>query len=215
MCDRYEKEEQLFSKKYDEYIKLLKSTLSKKRFIHSINVASMCLALAKKHGADAEKAYLAGLLHDIKKEEMPNAMKSQAILSKMDVSDEELYTPALWHGPAAAYHISKNLGIKDAEILNAVRYHTAGRADMSDIEKIVYLGDLTSADRSYKDVEKYREMSFENLDNAMFFALKYSIGETLEKGGFIPPCTITGYNFYAKIYRIKKDERERKNSKND
>ena len=215
MCDRYEKEEQLFSKKYDEYIKLLKSTLSKKRFIHSINVASMCLSLAKKHGADAEKAYLAGLLHDIKKEEMPNAMKSQAILSKMDVSDEELYTPALWHGPAAAYHISKNLGIKDAEILNSVRYHTAGRAGMSDIEKIVYLGDLTSADRNYKDVEKYREMSFENLDNAMFFALKYSIGETLEKGGFIPPCTITGYNFYAKIYRIKKDERERKNSKND
>ena len=61
MCDRYEKEEQLFSKKYDEYIQLLKSTLSKKRFIHSINVASMCLSLAKKHGADAEKAYLAGL----------------------------------------------------------------------------------------------------------------------------------------------------------
>ena len=67
MCDRYEKEEQLFSKKYDEYIQLLKSTLSKKRFIHSINVASMCLSLAKKHGADAEKAYLAGLLHDIGK----------------------------------------------------------------------------------------------------------------------------------------------------
>lgn len=215
MCDRYDKEEQLFSKKYDEYIKLLKSTLSKKRFIHSVNVASMCLSLAKKHGADAEKAYLAGLLHDIKKEEMPDAMKAQAILSKMDVSDEELYTQALWHGPAAAYHISRNLGINDAEILNAVRYHTAGRAEMTDIEKIVYLGDLTSADRSYKDVEKYREMSFENLDNAMFFALKYSIGETLEKGGVIPPCTIAGYNYYAKLYRAKKAEKERKISKND
>ena len=102
-----------------------------------MNVASMCLALAKKHGGDEEKAYLAGLLHDIKKEETPNAMKSQAILSNMDVSDEELYTPALWHAPAGAYHISKNLGIKDIDILNAVRYHTAGRADMSMLEMIV------------------------------------------------------------------------------
>ena len=158
MCEKLDKDEQRYAEKYADYVKMLKNTLSKKRFTHSMNVASMCLALAKKHGGDEEKAYLAGLLHDIKKEETPNAMKSQAILSNMDVSDEELYTPALWHAPAGAYHISKNLGIKDIDILNAVRYHTAGRADMSMLEKIVYLGDLTSADRSYKYVEKYREM---------------------------------------------------------
>ena len=51
------------------------------------------------------------------------------------------------------------------------RYHKAGRADMSMLEQIVYLGDLTSADSSYKDVEKYREMSFETLDNAMYLSL--------------------------------------------
>ncbi len=215
MCEKRDKDEQRYAEKYADYVKMLKNTLSKKRFTHSMNVASMCLALAKKHGGDEEKAYLAGLLHDIKKEETPNAMKSQAILSNMDVSDEELYTPALWHGPAGAYHISKNLGIKDIDILNAVRYHTAGRADMSLLEKIVYLGDLTSADRSYKDVEKYREMSFENLDNAMYNALKYSIGETLGKGGVIPPCTIAGYNFYTKLMRARKSETERKNPKND
>lgn len=215
MCEKQDKDEQRYAEKYADYVKMLKNTLSKKRFTHSMNVASMCLALAKKHGGDEEKAYLAGLLHDIKKEETPNAMKSRAILSNMDVSDEELYTPALWHAPAGAYHISKNLGIKDIDILNAVRYHTAGRADMSMLEKIVYLGDLTSADRSYKDVEKYREMSFENLDNAMYNALKYSIGETLGKGGLIPPCTIAGYNFYTRIMKAEKSTAERKNPKND
>ena len=177
MCEKQGKDEQRYAEKYANYVKLLKDTLSKKRFTHSVNVAAMCLALAKKHGGDEEKAYLAGLLHDIKKEETPNAMKSQAILSNMD--------------------------------------HTAGRADMSLLEKIVYLGDLTSADRSYKDVEKYREMSFENLDNAMYNALKYSIGETLGKGGVIPPCTIAGYNFYTKLMRARKSETERKNPKND
>ena len=182
---------------------------------HSLEVSYIAGLMAAELGADVKTAKRAGLLHDIKKEETPNAMKSQAILSNMDVSDEELYTPALWHGPAGAYHISKNLGIKDNDILNAVRYHTAGRADMSLLEKIVYLGDLTSADRSYKDVEKYREMSFENLDNAMYNALKYSIGETLGKGGVIPPCTIAGYNFYTKLMRARKSETERKNPKND
>ena len=69
MCEKQDKDEQRYAEKYADYVKMLKNTLSKKRFTHSMNVASMCLALAKKHGGDEEKAYLAGLLHDIKKEE--------------------------------------------------------------------------------------------------------------------------------------------------
>lgn len=198
---------------YSEYVQLLKSSLSKKRFTHSMNVAQICTELAQKHGADEEKAFLAGLLHDIKKEETPNAMKSLAILSGMDISKEETMTPALWHAPAGAYYIEKNLKITDEDILNAVRYHTAGRDNMSTLEKIVYLGDLTSADRSYKDVEKYRKAAFSDLDNAMYFALKYSIEETLGKCGLVPPCTIRGYNFYTEKFRYKYNEDERKKIK--
>ena len=142
-------------------------------------------------------------------------MRSLAILSEMDISNEEICTPALWHAPAGAYYLSAHLAIHDSEMLNAVRYHTAGRANMSDVEKIVYLGDLTSEDRSYKDVEKYRKLSFDDLDAAMYLALKYSIGETLGKCGLLPPCTVAGYNYYAALYKSKKDGEERKNSKND
>lgn len=204
-----------YREKYHEYVKMLKSTLSKKRFTHSINVADRCRELAEKHGADEEKAFLAGLLHDIKKEETPQAMKSLAVLSNMYVSREELETPALWHAPAGAYYIAKNLKIADEDLLNAVRYHTAGRDNMSLLEKIVYLGDLTSDDRSYKDVEKYRRLAFDDLDNAMYFALKYSIEETLGKCGLVPPCTINGYNFYASLYKSRQTEEERKKSKHD
>ncbi len=193
-----------YKEKYEDYVKLLKDTLSKKRFNHSMNVANMCYELAKKHGYDTEKAYLAGLLHDIKKEETPEAMKSMAILSGMDISREETSTPALWHAPAGAYHIKTKLGIDDEDLLLAVRYHTAGNDNMTPLQKIVYLGDLVSEDRSYKDVEEYRKLSYENLDRAMYSALRYSIGETLEKGGFIPPCTVRAYNFYAKIEKTEK-----------
>ena len=58
MCEKLDKDEQRYAEKYADYVKMLKNTLSKKRFTHSMNVASMCLALAKKHGGDEEKAYL-------------------------------------------------------------------------------------------------------------------------------------------------------------
>lgn len=202
-----------YTEKYSEYVQLLKNTLSKKRFTHSMNVAQICTELAQKHGSDEEKAFLAGLLHDIKKEETPNAMKSLAILSDMDISDEEMQTPALWHAPAGAYYIGKSLKITDTDLLNAVRYHTAGRDNMSMLEKIVYLGDLTSEDRSYKDVEKYRKMSFDDLDSAMYFALKHSVEETLDKCGLVPPCTISGYNYFAELFRSRYTEDERKKIK--
>ena len=78
MCEKQSKDEQRYADKYADYVKMLKNTLSKKRFTHSMNVASMCLALAKKHGGDEEKAYLAGLLHDIKKEETDHGTGDKA-----------------------------------------------------------------------------------------------------------------------------------------
>ena len=196
-----------YEEKYSGYIDILREVLSKKRFTHSMNVAEMCYELAIKHGGDTEKSYLAGLLHDIKKEETPNAQKSLAVLSDMAVSAEELETPALWHGPAAAYYLKAKLNITDEDILLAVRYHTAGNADMSTLQKIVYLGDLVSADRTYKDIEKYRKYSFDDLDGGMYHALKYSVGETLSKRGLVPPCTISAYNFYTKVYNNKNKEK--------
>ncbi len=199
--------------RYAEYIEILKKTLSKKRFTHSMNVAEISAQLAKKHNADIDKAYLAGLLHDIKKEEPHSSMKVMAIQSGMDISYEETQTPALWHGPAGACFIKNQLGITDTDVLNAVRYHTAGRDKMSVTEKIVYLGDLTSQDRSYKDVEKYRKAAFDDLDNAMYLALKYSVEETLGKCGLLPPCTIRGYNYYTRLFLKRNNEDERKKIK--
>lgn len=192
-----------FEKKMDDYKELMKSLLSKKRFTHCLNVADMCKKLAQINNFDTEKAYMAGLLHDIKKEETPEAMKSMAILSNMNVSDIEEQTPALWHALASAYYVRKTLKITDEDVLNAIRYHTVGRAEMSTLEKIVYLGDLTSIDRSYKDVEKYRKMSLADLDNGMYNAVKWSIEETMGKGGLIPACTFEGYNFYTTIEKSK------------
>lgn len=186
-----------------EYKALMKSMLSKKRYTHCCNVAQMCEKLAQLNGFDPEKAYTAGLLHDIQKEADPETMKREVLMSGFEVDPVELETRPLWHAIASAYYCRFELKITDGDLLNAVRFHTVGRAHMTTLEKIVYLGDLVSADRDFKDVEKYRKLVLEDLDNAMFHAMRWSIRSTLEKDGKIPVSSLEAYNYYRDFAKEK------------
>ena len=184
--------------------KYLKENLSQKRFTHSLNVAEECRKLALKYGEDPDKAYFAGLLHDICKELPDDEQKSLVVESGFAVCREELETRSLWHGIAGAYFVKKEFGVEDIDILNAIRFHTVGRAGMSRLEEIVYMGDLISAERDYKDVDKMRKLAYNNLNEAMLEAFVFQIKAVVKKGGLIPACTAEGYNFYMRIHKEEK-----------
>ena len=192
----------IVTEKQKEYKTLIKSILSKKRYEHCCNVAEMCKKLAEMNGGDSERAFTAGLLHDIHKEIDPEIMKREVLESGFDVDPVELESKPLWHAIASAHYCRTELGITDEEMLSAIRYHTVGKAEMTLLEKIVYLGDLVSAERDFKDVEVYREYVLDNLDNAMFQVMKWSIPSTIKKGGKIPISSINAYNYYM---NYKKD----------
>jgi nicotinate (nicotinamide) nucleotide adenylyltransferase len=181
--------------------KYLKENLSAKRYTHSLNVAEECRKLAERYGEDPNKAYFAGLLHDICKELPSDEQKRLADNNVFTVCREELETRSLWHAVAGAYFIKTEFRIEDIDILNAVRFHTVGRAGMSLLEEIVYMGDLISADRDYKDVDKIRKLAYTDLNAAMLEAFAFSIKSVVKKGGFIPPCTAEGYNFYLRLQK--------------
>lgn len=187
----------------DDYKELVKSMMGKKRFVHSCNVADMCVKLAEIHGGDTEKAYLAGILHDIRKEIDYEILEKELILSGYYVDPVEFASKKTWHGIAAAYYVRDVLGINDIDVLNSIRFHTVGRADMSKLEKIVYLGDLVSAERNYPDVEKYRKYAFESLDFGMYKALEWLIPDFIENGRKIPVSTIEAYNYYLDAIKEK------------
>lgn len=190
--------------------KYLKANLSAKRFQHSLNVADECRKLAEKYGEDPDKAYYAGLLHDICKE-MPDAeQKALVENSGFAVCREELETRSLWHGIAGAYFVKTEFGVEDIDIINAIRFHTIGRAGMSRLEEIVYLGDLVSAERDYKDVDKMRKLVYSSLDEAMLYAVVFSIKSVIKKGGVIPLCTVEAYNFYTRLQKEAKSSKETK-----
>lgn len=188
---------------FDAYEKLIKERLSKKRFNHSMNVAEACFDLAERYGADKKRCYLAGLLHDVMKEDSKEKQREMTIASGLSPDPAECETPALWHAVAGAVFVRDELNISDEEIIRAIRFHTIGCAEMSLLEKIVYLGDMISEDRDYKDVDKFRDFCYDDIDKAMSIALIYNVQSVCKKCGLIPRYSFEAYNYYMKFNKEK------------
>ncbi len=181
---------------YDEIKSLLKSRLSKKRYTHSINVAHQAIVLAKINNFDEDKSYFAGLLHDVCKEIPSEEQEAYVLSSSMDIDEVEKKSRPLWHAIAGAEFVKEHFKITDQDILKSIRYHTVARAGMTILEKIIYLADLTSVDRSYKDIAQTRKICEKNLDEGMLYALKFSITDSVSKSNTIPKSTFEAYNSY-------------------
>lgn len=180
--------------KYNSYVEFLRERLTAKRFAHSVNVAEASLRLAVLNGADFNKAYFAGLMHDCCKE-IPREEQLELLKrSSFEVTDVELGAPKTHHGIAGAVFLSEHFGISDPEILGAVRYHTVARGGMSLLERIVYMADLISKERSYPGVERMRQEAYSNLNRSLFSALSFSIRDSISKKRTIPTLTLMAYN---------------------
>lgn len=180
--------------KYTEYKKILQERLAPKRYHHSLCVADEAVRLAKKYGGDTEKAYLAGLLHDITK----NASEEEHlhIFREFDImlNDVEKNAEKLWHAISGAAYIEHILGINDTEIITAVRYHTTARKNMTQLEKILYLADFTSADRDYDDVYIMRQKLEISMEAALRYALSYTINDLVSRYKPLHLDTVEAYN---------------------
>lgn len=178
----------------DEYKALLKSRLKPERYEHSLCVADEAVRLADKYGGDRDKAYIAGLLHDVMKnadsEEHLKMFETFGIM----LSCVEKSARKLWHAMSGALYIRYVLGIDDTEIVDAVRYHTTARSNMTQLDKILYLADFTSADRQYDDVDTIRALVNKSMDEGLEYALSYSIVDLVNNGRAVHPDTVAAYN---------------------
>lgn len=188
-------EKGLYTDEYTGARKLLKSRLDEYRYIHSLGVADSARELAKIYGADEEKAYFAGLLHDVAKN-MPKDEQLQ-LMEKGGIvlSETEKNNPALWHAMAGECYLRLHMGITDPEILGSVRYHTTGKAGMTLLEKIIYVADYISAERNYPDVDVMRDLSLNHsLEEASLYSLIYTFNKQTKLQGIIHPDSVEYYN---------------------
>lgn len=178
-----------------EYYKgIIRQMMGERRYNHCINVADEAARLAEKYGADIEKARVAGILHDITKE--VDFEKQLQIIKSGDIilTDVEKRTNKLWHAISGSVYIQKELNIDDDDIINAIRYHTTGRAGMSLLEKVIFLADFTSCERDYPDVDVIREKAEISLEEGMLYGIQFTLTRLVLNGGYISENAIDAYN---------------------
>ena len=168
--------------------------LSPKRFCHTLGVVKTADLLAQRWGVDSTKAELSALLHDYARElsdqELLQRSNDFGIL-KLQI---EKCNPDLLHGPVAAELARRDLGIADEDVLNAICYHTTGRAGMSSLEKIIYLADYIEPGRSFPGLVGVRSLALCDLDQACLLALRRTSIYVLRRGRTLHPKTVEAYN---------------------
>lgn len=171
----------------------LKSCLSEERYLHSIGTMEMAMELAKSFNCDVDKAQIAGLLHDCAK----CLSKEELEKSKSEFEECEKLSAKTWHAPVGAYIAKHNYGVVDEEILSAIRWHTIGKRNMSDFEKIIFIADkIEHRTREFEFREKIEKVLNEthNLDKTMLKSFKITIKSLLKRE--LPICkqTVDVYN---------------------
>lgn len=186
--------------KEKKYKSLLRTRLSDHRLRHSYGVSKEAELLARIHGADPEKARIAGLLHDMTKEF--SREQHFYLFEKYDYPlDENLRTNKnLWHAHSASLDLTETLQITDPEICSAVRYHTTGKADMTLLEAILYVADLTDETRDYDDVDFYRALAREDIYKAAYVAMGWCMEDLKRRGLTVHKDMIQGHAALKKRY---------------
>lgn len=182
-----------------EYIKnWLKENLSNERYEHSLGTAECARKLAEMFGINPDKAYFTGLIHDCAKC-LPINETNKIIKEFIKLGEEELCSPKTHHAPVGAYIAQREFGIDDKEILSAIRWHTIGKIDMTDFEKIIFLADkLETRTRPCEICEPIWEALDNGLDSALLLCYKNTIKSLVDRDLRICTATIDIYNSLLK-----------------
>lgn len=160
--------------------KKLKQDIGINRFNHSLRVMDVSIQLANIYNCSTDKAAIAGLLHDCGKFlDRINLLKMVddfgIILDSVMKNNNELA-----HSVLGAVLAEKEYGIHDTDVLNAIRFHTTGRENMSLLEKIIYIADLIEPGRNFEGVERIRELAYKDLDMCLLYSLDNTLRYVLD-----------------------------------
>lgn len=186
------------SQDFSNIRKEMEKVLSSKRYAHTLGVSYTAAALSMAHGEPIEDAMTAGLLHDCAKSMHGSELVAICEKAHLNVTAVERSNPtALLHAKAGAYLAQHKYGITDDNLLNAIRYHTTGRPDMSKLEKIIYIADYIEPNRKQlEELDLIRRIAFYDLDLTMEKILANTLAYLKTADGQMDDMTIKTYNYY-------------------
>lgn len=165
------------------------SYLKHKRIPHVLGTEQEAIRLAERYGADVEKARIAALLHDCTKK---LDMESQLALCDhygIQLDELEQVSLKLLHSKTGAALARDVFGV-DEEIYNAIWWHTTGHANMTLLEKIIYLADYIEPSRDFPGVDKLRSVCYKDLNEGLLLGLEMTIREMTDMGNPVHRATL-------------------------
>lgn len=183
---------------FEEARTALAERLSGEAYEHSLRVADTAAALAVIYQTDAEKARLAGLLHDWDRSVGRDELFESARERGIEIGEAETKVPYLLHAVTGAAGVAQALPAIDEGVLTAIERHTVGAPDMSDLDKVLYIADMIEPSRRYEGVDDLREAVGElSLDALFVRAYEHSLMHLIRSRRWIHPVTVEVWNRIA------------------
>ena len=168
--------------------------LNPNRVNHVLGCRDTAVQLAKRWGADERDAARAGILHDITKA-LDGPLQLTLCREYGTILDEFGYKyPKTLHALTGSLVAERIFG-EDAAVVSAICHHTTGKADMSLLEKIIYVADYMEPCRNFPGVEKLRELAFSDIDAALKLGLEMTLEHLKEQGAEVSPASAQALEF--------------------
>ncbi len=187
--------------------KKVRKELDADRYQHTLGVMFTASSMAMCYGADIEKAQVAGLLHDCAKC-IPNDQKIRMCSEYgIEISKIERKAPYLLHSKLGSFLAKEKYGVDDPDILSAILWHTTGRPNMTNLEKIIFVADYIEPQRfKAKNLPQVRRMAFHDLNQTVYQILEDTLHYLDAGQGEVDPMSRSAYRYYYKLFHNTEDK---------
>jgi len=187
--------------------KAMQKAMDNKRYLHTAGVRYTAASLAMAHGSDLVTAQVAGLLHDCAKQ-IPDDEKFKLCKKyKIEVPAFEREHPFLLHARLGAVLAKEKYGVEDPAVLGAIRWHTTGRARMTQLEQIIFIADYIEPGRNkVSELPHLRQFAFDDLDETCYLILKNMLAYLDSKEDEIDETTRIAYDYYKTLHEKAGEE---------
>ncbi len=181
-----------------DYLPVVKEVVKEKRFIHTLGVIYEAMLFSTIYGENLDKARIAATLHDYTKY-LDEDQERYIMMKYYGFDKYKRYPRSIYHGFTAAILAKERLGVDDEEILDAIRYHSIGKVNMTLLEKIIYVADFSEPGRKSEESKRIHDIALKDLDLALYYAMKSVIEDNEKENKEIPKESYDAYEYIKEI----------------
>ena len=170
------------------------SLLKPNRVAHVLGCRDCAIELARLYGENETDAARAGLLHDITKAIDGPLQLTLCAEYGIVLDTFSRAFPKTLHALTGSLVAQRVYG-ENENVVRAICHHTTGRANMTLLEKIIYIADYVERNRDFPGVEEMRAMAYTDLDKAVLMGLESAVAHVKRQGQGLAPATLEALEF--------------------